>query len=296
VSSIRTVAFIGLGIMGRPMAANLIAAGFQVAGYSRRRESADELVAKGGRWADSVAGAVRDADAVITMLPDSPDVSAVALGPAGVVASARPGALYIDMSSIRPDVARQVAAAGAERGLRCLDAPVSGGEQGAIDGKLSIMVGGAAQDVAAARPVLDALGSTIQHVGPAGAGQTVKAANQLIVAGNIALVAEALVFLQAQGVDVQAAVSVLSGGLAGSTVLTRKAGPMLTGDFTPGFRIELHDKDLAIFTAAAREAGVVTLLGALLAQLTGAARAQGDGALDHSALIRVIQRLAGQQP
>ncbi len=195
------------------------------------------------------------------------------------------------MSSIRPDVARQVAAAGADRGLRCLDAPVSGGEKGAIDGTLSIMVGGAAGDVAAARPVLDVLGSTVQHVGPAGAGQTVKAANQLIVAGNIALVAEALVFLQAQGVDMDAAVAVLQGGLAGSTVLARKAASMLSGDFTPGFRIELHDKDLAIFTAAAREAGVVTLLGALLAQLTGAARAQGDGGLDHSALMRVIQRL-----
>ena len=296
MQSIRTVAFIGLGIMGRPMAANLVRAGFDVAGYSRRRESADELVAQGGRWADSVAAAVRDADAVITMLPDSPDVEAVALGPDGVVAHARPGALYTDMSSIRPDVARRVAAAGAERGLRCLDAPVSGGERGAIDGTLSIMVGGAADDVAAARPVLGVLGSTVQHVGPAGAGQTVKAANQLIVAGNIALVAEALVFLQAQGVDVQAAVAVLQGGLAGSTVLTRKARPMLAGDFTPGFRIELHDKDLAIFTAAAREAGVVTLLGAMLAQLTGAARAQGDGGLDHSALIRVVQRLAGQQP
>ena len=276
MESMRTVAFIGLGIMGRPMAVNLVKGGFDVAGYSRRRSSADELVAAGGRWADSVAAAVADADVVITMLPDSPDVEAVALGPDGVVASARPGALYIDMSSIRPDVARQVAAAGADRGLRCLDAPVSGGEKGAIDGTLSIMVGGAAGDVAAARPLLDVLGAVVQHVGPAGAGQTVKAANQLIVAGNIALVAEALVFLQAQGVDVDAAVAVLQGGLAGSTVLARKAGPMLSGDFTPGFRIELHDKDLGIFTAAARD--------------------PGDGGLDHSALIRVIQRLAGQQP
>jgi 2-hydroxy-3-oxopropionate reductase len=296
VEKARTVAFIGLGIMGRPMAANLVTAGYDVLGYSRRRESADGLVAAGGRWAGSVAEAVRDADVVITMLPDSPDVEAVALGRDGVLASARPGTLYIDMSSIRPDVARRVAAAGVEQGLRCLDAPVSGGERGAIDGTLSIMVGGAAEDVTAARPVLDVLGGTVQHVGPAGAGQTVKAANQLIVAGNIALVAEALVFLQAQGVDVDAAVAVLRGGLAGSTVLDRKAGPMLAGDFTPGFRIELHDKDLGIFTAAAHEAGVVTLLGAILAQLTGAALAQGDGGLDHSALIRVIQRLAGQQP
>ena len=138
----RTVAFIGLGIMGRPMAANLVAAGFDVIGYSRRRESADALVAAGGRWAGTVAAAVRDADVVITMLPDSPTSRRSRSGPDGIVASARPGTLYIDMSSIRPDVARQVAAAGAEQGLRCLDAPVSGGERGAIDGTLSIMVGG----------------------------------------------------------------------------------------------------------------------------------------------------------
>jgi 2-hydroxy-3-oxopropionate reductase len=291
-----TVAFIGLGIMGRPMAANLVQAGFDVVGHSRRRESAESLLAAGGRWAGRVADATRGADTVITMLPDSPDVEAVALGPGGVVDSAAPGTLYIDMSSIRPDVARRVAEAGAARGLRCLDAPVSGGERGAIDGTLSIMVGGAAADVAAARPVLDAMGATIVPVGPAGAGQTVKAANQLIVAGNIALVAEALVFLRAQGVDAGAAVAAWQSGLAGSTVLTRKASAMLAGDFTPGFRIELHDKDLAIFMAAAREAGVVTLLGGMAAQLTGAACAQGDGALDHSALLRTVQRLSGVRP
>ena len=221
--NVRTVAFIGLGIMGRPMAANLVKAGFDVAGYSaggNPRRTCSPRVAGG---AGSVAAAVRDAHAVITMLPDSPDVEAVALGPDGIVSSAPPGTLYIDMSSIRPEVARRVALTGAAHGLRCLDAPVSGGERGAIDGTLSVMAGGAAADVDAARPLLDAMGATILHVGPAGAGQTVKAANQLIVAGNIALVAEALVFLQAQGVDVAAAVAVLAGGLAGSTVLTRKA-------------------------------------------------------------------------
>ena len=296
VRTVRTVAFVGLGVMGRPMAASLVKAGFDVAGHSRRRESADGLVAAGGRWAPSVAAAVRDADAVITMLPDTPDVEAVALGPHGIVASARSGALYVDMSSIQPDVARRVSDAGAARGLRCLDAPVSGGERGAIDGTLSIMVGGAAADASAARPLLEAMGATILHVGPAGAGQTVKAANQLVVAGNIAVVAEALVFLQAQGVDVAAAVAALAAGLAGSTVLTRKAASMLAGDFTAGFRVELHDKDLAIFTAAAREVRVVTPVGAILAQLTGTACAQGDGGLDHSALMRVIQRLSGLLP
>src|ERR1700683_1552573 len=220
------VAFIGLGIMGSPMAVNLAKAGFEVTGYSRRRESADPLLDAGGRWAVSTAEAVAGAEAVITMMPDSPDVEAVALAPDGVVASAKPGALSLDMSSIRPDVARRVAEAGTGKGLRCLDAPVSGGERGAIEGTLSIMIGGAADDVAAARPLLDAMGSTIMHVGPAGAGQVVKAANQLIVAGNIALVAEALVFLQSQDVDTQAAIAVLQGGLAGSTVLARKSASM----------------------------------------------------------------------
>jgi 2-hydroxy-3-oxopropionate reductase len=296
MSDLAKVAFIGLGIMGSPMAVNLARAGLPVTGHSRRQESAGPLLEAGGRWAGSIAEAADGADAIITMLPDSPDVELVALGPAGVVASAPAGSLYLDMSSIQPEVARRVAAAGAQRGLRCLDAPVSGGEKGAIDGTLSIMVGGDAADLAAGLPLLEVIGGTIKHVGPAGAGQTVKAANQLIVAGNIAVVAEALVFLQSQDVDVPAAVSVLQGGLAGSTVLDRKSGPMLAGDFAPGFRIELHDKDLAIFAAAAREAGVVTLLGSLLAQLTRAACAQGDGGLDHSALLKVIRRLsAGQQ-
>jgi 2-hydroxy-3-oxopropionate reductase len=289
------VAFIGLGIMGSPMAVNLARAGFDVVGHSRRQVSVEPLLAAGGRWADSVAAAVDGAGAVITMLPDSPDVEAVALGPDGVVESSAPGTLYVDMSSIRPDVARRVAVAGAERGLRCLDAPVSGGERGAIDGTLSIMIGGAPEDVTAATSMFEVLGSTIMHVGPAWAGQVVKAANQLIVAGNIALVAEALTFLQAQDVDIEAAVGVLQGGLAGSTVLARKSQSMLAGNFAPGFRIELHDKDLGIFTASAREAGVVSLLGALLAQLTRAACEQGDGGLDHSALLRVVQRLSGKQ-
>src|SRR6202167_3341883 len=173
-----TVAFIGLGIMGRPMAANLVKAGCDVVGHPRRPESSDGLLAAGGRWSDSVASAAREADAVITMLPDSPDVEAVALGPDGIVDSAPSGALFIDMSSIRPDVNRRVAPAGIARGLRCVDAPVSGGERGAIDGTLSIMAGGAAVDVAAARPVLEAMGGNILHVGPAGSGPTHKGADQ----------------------------------------------------------------------------------------------------------------------
>jgi len=288
-----TVAFIGLGIMGSPMAANLCAAGLDVVGFSRTRAKVDALVSKGMRAADDVASAVRDADVVITMLPDSPDVESVALGAAGILESAAPGALFVDMSTIRPDTARAVGEAAEQRGLRFLDAPVSGGEQAAVDGTLSIMVGGPAEWVAEATEVLAHVGKTIVHVGPVGAGQTVKAANQLIVAGNIELLAEALVFLEAQKVDTEKAISVLEAGLAGSNVMARKARTMVARQFNPGFRIALHDKDLGIFTAAARTSRTATPLGAVVAQLVSTAHAQGDGDLDHSALFRLVERLSG---
>jgi 2-hydroxy-3-oxopropionate reductase len=293
MTSKSTVGFIGFGIMGAPMAANLLKAGLDVVGYSRTRAKVEALVPQGLRVADDVAGAVRDADVIITMLPDSPDVEAVALGTGGILDHARSGALYVDTSSIRPDTARTVGAGAEARGLRYLDAPVSGGEQAAIDGTLSIMVGGLADVVADATPVLSHLGKTIVHVGPVGSGQTVKAANQLIVAGNIELLAEALVFIEAHGVDTEAAISVLEAGLAGSTVMTRKARTMVAREFSPGFRLALHDKDLGIFTTAAREAGAATPLGAVVAQLMAAAHAQGDGDLDHSALFRLVERLSG---
>jgi 2-hydroxy-3-oxopropionate reductase len=289
-----TVGFIGLGIMGNPMAANLVRAGFDVIGYNRTRSKIDVLVRHGGKAAATVADAVRDADVVVTMLPDSPDVEGVVLGEDGVLAHAKKNALLIDCSTIRPDTARTIAEAGADQGIRVLDAPVSGGEQGAIDGSLSIMVGGDADAFDAARPVFDAVGSTIVHVGPPGAGQTVKAANQLIVAGNIGLVAEALIFLEAQGVDTEAGLRVLGGGLAGSKVLQAKGEKMRDREFAPGFRIELHHKDLGIVSAAAREAGVVIPLGAVVSQLVAAANQQGDGALDHSALLKQIAALSGR--
>ncbi|GAB3429573.1 NAD(P)-dependent oxidoreductase [Flindersiella endophytica] len=292
-----TVGFIGLGIMGLPMARNLVAAGFDVVGYNRSAEKIERFVSSGGgRGASSIAEAVAGASVVVTMLPDSPDVEAVMLGSDGVFAHAAEGTLVIDMSTIRPDVSARLAADGGERGLRVLDAPVSGGEQGAIDGALSIMVGGAADAFEAAQPVFDAVGKTIVHVGPAGAGQTVKAANQLIVAGTIELVAESIVFLEAQGVDTEAAVRVLAGGLAGNAILDRKAAAMLARRFEPGFRLELHHKDLGIVQSAAREAGVVTPLGALVSQLVAALVARGDGGLDHSALLKLVEELSGRSP
>jgi 2-hydroxy-3-oxopropionate reductase len=289
-----TVAFIGLGIMGAPMAGHLLDAGYQVIGYNRSRPAVDRLVAKGAKAAATAAEAVRGADVVITMVPDSPDVEEITVGEDGFYAVAKPGLLHIDCSTIRPDVARKIAEAGADKGIRVVDAPVSGGEAGAVEGTLSIMVGGAPDDVEAAMPYLNVVGKTIVHVGPAGSGQTVKAANQLIVAGNIQLVAEALVFLEAHGVDTEAATEVLAGGLAGSAVLNRKAANMRAREFTPGFRVDLHHKDLGIVTAAAREAGVAIPLGAAVAQLVGALRAQGHGGLDHSALLLLVEQLSGR--
>ncbi|MGA8247617.1 MAG: NAD-binding protein, partial [Nocardioides sp.] len=230
---------------------------------------------------------------VAVMVPDSPDVQQVLTGEGGVFDSARAGTLVIDFSSIRPDVTADLATRAGSRGFRLLDAPVSGGEAGAKSAALSIMVGGEAADFAAAAPVFDAVGKTIVHVGPNGAGQTVKAANQLIVATNIQAVAEALVFLEAYGVDTAAALDVLGGGLAGSAVLNQKRGNMTSRSFAPGFRIDLHHKDLGIVTSAAREAGVVLPVGAVLAQLMASARANGDGGLDHSALLRGVERLSG---
>lgn len=288
-----TIAFIGLGIMGSPMAGHLARAGHQVVGFNRtpRYQALEEA---GGKGAESIAEAVADADLVAIMVPDSPDVTGVLTGPDGVFAHARPGALIIDFSSVRPDVSRDLAAQATEQGFRMLDAPVSGGQAGAVNAALSIMVGGAQADFDEARPVLETVGKTVVRVGPNGAGQTVKAANQLIVAGNIELLAEAVVFLEAFGVDLDASLKVLGGGLAGSAVLNQKAEKMRDRSFEPGFRIDLHHKDLGIVTAAAREAGVIIPLGAVVAQLMASARANGDGGLDHSGLLRGVERLSGR--
>ena len=291
-----TIAFIGLGIMGSPMSVHLARAGYDVVGYNTTPGRTGPLEEAGGRAAASAAEAIAEADVVAVMVPDSPDVQAVLTGEGGVFDTAKPGTLVIDFSSIRPDVTARLSEEATERGLRIIDAPVSGGEAGAVNAALSIMVGGTAEDFAVARPVLDVVGKTVVHVGPAGSGQTVKAANQLVVAANIQVLAEAVVFLEAYGVDTTAALEVLGGGLAGSRVLEQKKDNMLGRTFDPGFRIDLHHKDLGIVTSAAREAGVVVPLGALVAQLMASARANGDGGLDHSALLRGVERLAGRTP
>ena len=289
-----SIAVIGLGIMGLPMAKNLITAGHDVTGYNLTQDRIDDLVAAGGHGATSIPDAVKEADVIITMVPDSPDVAAALRGDDGILAGAKQGRCGSTHPAFRPDVAKELAEEAQAAGLRAVDAPVSGGEQGAIDAVLSIMVGGSDEDFADALPILEKVGKTIVHVGPTGAGQTVKAANQLIVAVNIQALAEAIIFLEAYGVDTDAALKV-GGGLAGSKVLDQKGQKMLDRDFGPGFRLALHNKDMGIITAAARQAGITIPLGAHVAQLVGSAVQQGDAGLDHSGLFKLTASFAGRQ-
>jgi 2-hydroxy-3-oxopropionate reductase len=289
-----TLGFIGLGIMGGPMSGHLVAAGHTVRGYDVHAEAVAKLVAAGGTAATGVADAVAGADVVITMLPNHPQVEEVVLGPDGVLATARPGTLLIDMSSIRPETSLEVAAAAAEKGVRVLDAPVSGGQAGAEQAALSIMVGGEEEDFVTAAPLFEAVGKTIVHVGPHGAGQVVKAANQLVVGGIYGLVSEAIVLMEASGVDAKTGLDVLAGGLAANRILDLKRESMVAREFQPGFRIDLHHKDMGIALAAARQADVSLPLTGLIAQLVAAGRSMGYGALDHSALLKVTEQLSGR--
>ena len=288
--------FIGLGVMGAPMAAHLEAAGYEVSGFDVNAAAGEKLQAAGGRAARDVADAVAEADIVITMLPNHPHVEEVVLGQGGVFDIAKPGTLLIDMSTIRPETSIQIAKLAQDKQIHVLDAPVSGGQAGAEQAALSIMVGGAPVDFEAAKPVLDAVGKTIVHVGPHGAGQVVKAANQLVVGGIYGLVAEAIVLLEASGVDAVTGLDVLAGGLAGSRILELKRKSMVDRQFAPGFRIDLHHKDMGIALAAARQADVALPLTGLVAQLVAAGRAMGYGSLDHSALLKVVEQLSGRVP
>ncbi len=288
------VAYIGLGTMGLPMAINLVRAGHEVRGFNRSRANVDRLVAAGGIAGDDLATAAHEADVIITMLPDVPDVRSVVLGPTGVLASAASGSTLIDMSTVTPALAIELADAAVAYGITALDAPVSGGETGAVEGTLSIMVGGEMTVFEERTALLEAMGTTVVHVGGPGAGQTVKAANQLLVAAGIQAVAEALTFLDASGVELDSAVRVLAGGLAGSRILDRKAASMLSHDFRPGFRVELHHKDLGILLDAARGVHVPLPVGAVVSQLMGSAVARGYGGLDHTALLLGVELMAGR--
>jgi 2-hydroxy-3-oxopropionate reductase len=274
------------------MARNLLKAGFSLAVFSRSRPPVDELGAEGAETRDSAKSCARGRDAVITMLPDSPDSERVILGQNGVLEGVSPGALVIDMSSIAPAVSRKIGAACEEKGVDFLDAPVSGGEAGAISGSLAIMAGGKKEAFARAEPLFSALGKSAVLCGGHGAGNIVKLANQIIVAANIEAVSEALVFARKTGVDPRVAFEAVRGGLAGSKVLEAKAPMMIEGDFKPGFRLRLHQKDLSNALATAKEEGIPLPVAALLQQIVTALVVNGNGDLDHSAIARFLEHLS----
>lgn len=282
------IGFIGLGVMGRPMALNLLRAGYPLTVHSRSRPPVDELVAAGATSADSPSMVASMADVVIAMLPDTPDVEAVILGPGGVIEAARSGLMVIDMSTINPIGARGIGAALAKRGIAFLDAPVSGGQQGAEGATLSIMVGGSPPDFERALPILEALGRTILLVGQIGAGQVAKACNQLIVAATIEAVAEALTLAERAGVAPGTVRAALLGGFAQSRVLEVHGERMLEGNFQPGFRARLHLKDARIVEALATAVGVELPGFAPVAHRLQQLVDDELGELDHSALFKLV--------
>jgi 2-hydroxy-3-oxopropionate reductase len=288
------IGFIGLGIMGKPMARNLLKAGYELVVHNRSRGAVDELMAEGGAVtaADTPRAVAEQAQIVITMLPDSPDVRDVVFGADGVLEGIQQGALLIDMSTIAPATSIEVSEALQGRGASALDAPVSGGDKGAIAATLSIMVGGAEADFQRAMPLFEAMGKTIVLVGGPGAGQTVKACNQIVVAIHYAAVSEALVLGAKAGVDPEKIVQVLSGGLAGSRVMEMRGPGMIEHNFQPGFRINLHRKDLAIAMSTGQEYSVPLPVSALVTQFYESMAARGQGDLDHSALLTLFEDLA----
>src|SRR4051812_18533594 len=286
------VGFVGLGVMGKPMARNLMKAGHELVLFSRTRASVDEVAEGGGTAAGSPREVAERSDVTILMLPDSPQVQEVLDGDDGLLAGAREGSLVIDMSTISPVVTREIAEECGERGIGWVDAPVSGGDVGAREATLSIMAGGSEEDYARAKPLFEALGKTIVHVGPVGTGQVVKACNQVVVALTIEAVSEALVLGSKAGVDPATIIEVLSGGMAANKVMEVRGRNFLEHDFTPGFRVDLHHKDLGIALQTAREYGVALPSTAAVEQMLQALRSNGRGDEDHSALLTHIEDLA----
>jgi 2-hydroxy-3-oxopropionate reductase len=289
-----SIGFIGLGVMGREMARHLVRAGHEVRAYDMKTEAVEELAREGAVAAASVAEAADGAEVVITMLPDTPQVEEVVLGPGGLLQNPPAGRLLVDMSTIAPTATRRMAAQLAQAGIAMLDAPVSGGPTGAKAAKLSIMVGGSEDAVARARPVLEAMGTTIIHVGESGAGQTVKACNQLICAMNLQAICEAFALGRAAGLDLEKLREVLLGGAASSWMLQNLGPLMLAKDASAGFRIDLKLKDLRLAGELAFELGVPLPGTALATSLYLEARAHGEGANGNQALFRVYDRLSNQ--
>lgn len=283
------VAFVGLGLMGRPMAENLLAAGHEVVVANRSPEPVAALAAAGAEGAASAAEAARGADVTITMLPDGPTVHALMLGEEGILGAMREGTLAIDMSTIAPAEARLLAAAGAERGIGFLDAPVSGGDVGAREGRLTIMVGGEPADFERALPLLEAMGSSVTHVGPAGAGQVVKACNQVAVALILEGLVEAVTLGTAAGIEAETVLGVLGGGMVGGRMLEARGPSLVSGEHEPGFRLEHHLKDLRIALAEARERGVELPATPVVERLMERLQAEGRGAENHTALLDAVQ-------
>jgi len=287
------IGFIGLGIMGRPMARNLLKAGHSLIVHSRSQGPVQELVKEGARAAQSSKAVAAEVELLITMLPNSPDVELVALGPNGIREAARKGLTFVDMSTISPLVSQKVAAALEPLGVRMLDAPVSGGERGAIEGTLSIMVGGEKAVFDSVLPVFQALGKTITLLGPLGAGGFAKLANQIIVAVNLTAIAEALTLAAKAGLDRELTIKALSGGLAGSRCLDQKSSNYLSGVYAPGFKVDLHWKDLGLIMEAGKALGVPLPTTSVVQELFHTLRIRGRGGLDHSGVITLLEELAG---
>ncbi len=288
-----TVGYIGLGLMGKSIARNIHKAGFPLVVHNRSRAAVDELVAEGARTAKSPAQVASQVDVVFTNLPDTPDVEQVVLGEQGILAGARPGLIFVDNSTIKPAVARTLAARLAERGVLSLDAPVSGGDIGARNGTLAIMVGGPAEALEKVRLVLQAMGKTVTHVGEAGAGQVAKAANQIMVAAQMVAMGELLIFSQKAGVDPQKVVEAIQGGAAQCWTLDVKPARLFAGNRTAGFKAHMQAKDLNIILETAREYGTPLPSAAVDAQLYNAMLQNDMGELDNSAVIGMIEELAG---
>jgi 2-hydroxy-3-oxopropionate reductase len=289
----QVIGFVGLGIMGRPMAKNLLKAGYPLVVHNRSRAPVDDLVRAGARASTSPRDVAAQCEVLITMLPNSPDVELVVLGTDGVIEGARRGLTYVDMSTISPIVSQKVGRALAEKGVRMLDAPVSGGEKGAIDAALSIMVGGEKAVFDAVLPILQAMGRTITHLGPLGFGGFTKLANQVIVAVNLTALAEALTLAKKAGLDRELTLTALAGGLAGSKCLDQKRSNYVASTYNPGFKIDLHYKDLGLIMESARALGVPLPTTAVVQELFNALRVKGRGGLDHSGVITLLEDLAG---
>ncbi|MDY0304362.1 MAG: 2-hydroxy-3-oxopropionate reductase [Sphaerochaeta sp.] len=287
------IGFIGLGIMGKPMAKNLLKAGHEVVCFDVNQKNVDEVVAAGAVAGKSSADVASQVPLVITMLPNSPHVKSVVMGEGGILEGAKKGLIVVDMSSIAPLASQEIEKACAEKGVRMLDAPVSGGEPKAIDGSLAIMVGGDKALFEEVKDILMVMGASAVHCGPIGAGNTTKLANQIIVALNIAAVAEAFTLVRKAGVEPELVFEAIKGGLAGSTVMNAKAPMMMESNFKPGFKIDLHIKDLANALDTGHGVGSPLPLTALAREMMETLHADGFGGDDHSALARYYAKLSG---